>query len=102
LKVLWLPVGEVDKFFTVVLADHSDQINIASAMESAKDKRVDLVVWTEPHGEATFAIEHALGYIRRTERLDKLNFLFVGDAPDADRLRPEIEQTGAKFYFHQR
>jgi hypothetical protein len=71
-------------------------------MEAAKDKRVDLVVWTEPHGEATYAIEHGLRWIPRSERLDKLNFLFVGDAPDADRLRPEIEATGAKFYFHQR
>jgi hypothetical protein len=103
LSVLWLPVGEVDRFFTVVLSNNSDQLKIASAMEAAKAKRVDLVVWTEPHGEATFAIERALRqWIPRNERLEKLNFLFVGEATDANRLRPEIEATGAKFYFHQR
>jgi len=102
LRVLWLPISHIEGFTMVFGGNSAPQIEIASAMEAAKDKRVDLVVWTEPHGVAAFAIEQALRYIPRDERLDSLNFLFVGDAPDADRLRPEIEATGAKFYFHQR
>jgi hypothetical protein len=102
LKVLWLPISHVEGFSMVVMGNTGPQAQIASAMESAKDKRVDLVVWTEPHAVAAFAIERALRYIPRNMSLDHLNFLFVGDASDADRLRPEIEATGAKFYFHQR
>jgi hypothetical protein len=102
LKVLWLPVSHVEGFTMVFLGNTGPQAQIASAMESAKDKRVDLIVWAEPHCVAAFAIESALRWIPRNMPLDRLNFLFVGDATDADRLRPEIEATGAKFYFHQR
>ncbi len=103
LKVLWLPIGSVDKFMMVFLGNNSWQYEIASAMESAKEKRVDLVVWTEPNGSAAFAIEKSLRIVSLyNNSLDHLNFLFVGDASDADRLRPKIEATGAKFYFHQR
>ena len=77
-------------------------MEIASAMESAKDKRVDLVVWTQPHEASAAAIEKALGYIPRNMRLERLNFLFVGDTPDSERIRTEIEATGAKFFFHKR
>ena len=101
-RVLWLPTSHAEAFSMALLGNSGPQMEIASAMESAKNKRVDLVVWTEPSGQSTYYIEQALRYIPRSERLDSLNFLFVGDAPDADHLRPEIEATGAKFYFHQR
>jgi hypothetical protein len=102
LKVLWLPTSHVEAFTMAFLGNSGPQLEIAIAMESAEKKRVDLVVWTEPSGQSTYYIEQALRYVPRDERLDSLNFLFVGDAPDADHLRPEIEATGAKFYFHQR
>lgn len=102
LKVLWLPVSHAEGFSMAVMGNTGAQAEIASAMESAKGKRVDLVVWIEPYGVATFAIERALRFIPQGERLDRLNFLFVGDSADGERLRPEIEATGAKFYFHER
>jgi len=102
LKVLWLPISHVEGFTMVFAGNTGPQLEIANAMEAAKNKRVDLVVWTGPHGEAAFAIEQSLRYIRRDERLESLNFLFVGDAQDAERIRPKIEMTGAKFYFHKR
>jgi hypothetical protein len=100
-KVLWLPASHTEEFATAFLGDTGPQLQIASAMKAGKDKRVDLVVWSEPHGGATAAIDKALRYIPEEERLVNLNFLFVGDASDADYLRDEIRATGAKFYFHQ-
>ena len=103
LKVLWLPTSHAEAFTMAFLGNSGPQLEIASAMESGIDKRVDLVVWTEPHGESAYYIKQALWYVRnRKQPLSHLNFLFVGDASDADSLRPEIEATGAKFYFHQR
>ena len=101
LKVLWLPIGKVENFTMILLGNTARQYEIAAAMASAQEKRVDLVVWTEPNSSAAFVIEKSLR-IPRPDRLERLNFLFVGDVSDADRLRPKIEATGAKFYFHQR
>jgi len=100
-KVIWLPVSHTEEFASAFLGYTGPQLEIASAMKAGKDKRVDLVVWSEPHGGATAAIDKALRYIPEEERLVNLNFLFVGDASDADYLRDEIRATGAKFYFHQ-
>ena len=102
-KVLWIPFNPVEGFSTTFLGNTSPQLEVASAMEAARDKRVDLVVWSEARSDSTTAIERSLRYIRSEKHpLDRLNFLFVGDASEAERLRPSIEATGAKFYFHQR
>jgi hypothetical protein len=101
-KVVWIAGSHVDAFASTFLGDTGPQLNIASAMEAGENKRVDLVVWSDSNVGVTDAIDRALKYIPETERLNNLNFLFVGDAAIADYLRPEIEGTGAKFYFHQR
>ena len=102
LRVLWLPTSYVDQFFTKVLADNSTPGEIAYSMTSGRDKRVDFVVWTEPHSFATSSFDSAFRFIPESEQLTNLNVLYVGDAQDGDYLRPEIEAKGAKFYFHQR
>lgn len=103
LRILYLPVTHSEGLATL-LGSNSRELQISSAMRSAKAKRVDLVVWTEDYAQSVSvsAIERAPRYIRKDERLDLLNFLFVGDATSTNRLRPVIESTGAKFYFHQR
>ena len=102
LKVLWFPTSYTESFTMTFLGDSGPQLQIADAMEAAKDKREDLVFWCEgpKPSEATFAIKQALKYYVRN-RLEQLNFLFVGDATEAENIRPLIESTGAKFYFHQ-
>lgn len=68
-RVLWFPTSHVEAFTMAFLGNTGPQREIASAMESAKNKRVDLVVWTEQGGQSTFYIEQALRYVPRSERL---------------------------------
>jgi len=99
-KVLWLSDTHTEAFASTFLGDTANQTSVASAMEAGHDKRVDLVVWAEPGVSPSAAIDGGLRYISETERLDQLNFLFVGNTNDADYLRGEVEVRGAKFYFH--
>ena len=101
-KAIWLSGSHTEAFASSFLGDTGPQLQIAGAMKAGEKKRVDLVVWSESNVGVTDAIDRALRYIPETERLTNLNFLFVGDTSIADYLRPEIEATGAKFYFHQR
>jgi hypothetical protein len=101
-KAIWLSGTHTEAFASTFLGDTGPQLQIADAMKEGKNRRVDLVVWSESSVGVTDAIDRALRYIPETERLTNLNFLFVGDTSIADYLRPEIEVTGAKFYFHQR
>src|SRR5580658_2430481 len=59
-RVLWLPFNPAEGFTTAFLGNNGPQMQIASEMEAAKDKRVDLVVWTEAHSDSAPAVERAL------------------------------------------
>jgi hypothetical protein len=101
-KLVWLSANRVNGFQMKVEGDEGLQSEITNAMKEGKDKKVDLVVWTETNGAPVDVIERALQYIPRSVQLTKLRFLYVGDPADAERLRPQIASTGAKFVFVKR
>lgn len=78
----------------------SDQLALVSAMRPRSGQRVDLVVWSESSSKAASTLLRALRY-PGMQTLPQLRLLFIGDTHDAERVRPAVEATGAKFYFHQ-
>lgn len=101
-KVAWFGPGIVDGL-SMGLGNTSRELEIWDYVHDAKTKRVDLVVWSEPRSVAVPTILRTFRRMKGIQSgLEQLNFLFVGDADDAERVRPVIEPTGAKFFFHQR
>jgi hypothetical protein len=79
----------------------SDELALASDMQRGASQNLDLAVWSESSSKAASTLLRALRY-PAVQKFPHLRLLFVGDAPDAERVRSAVEATGAQFYFHQR
>jgi hypothetical protein len=93
--------GPVSSALSTGLGNTSEELALASEMQVAKTTNVDLVVWSDSSSTAASTLLRALRYPGLQGGLSQLRLLFVGDAKDADRVRPAVEATGAKFFFHQ-
>jgi len=102
LKVVWIPyAGPLSDALSSGLGNTSDELAVADAMLAAKSQKADLVVWSDSSSKTASTILRALRNPSLQSGLEQLQLLFVGNAQDADRVRPAVEATGAKFYFHQ-
>jgi len=73
---------------------------IASHMKAAKSQKIDLVVSSKSSHLAAATVLAALRSPSLRSGLQQLRLLFVGTPEDAARIKPVVEATGAKFYFH--
>lgn len=92
--------GPISSSLSDTLGDTSEELALASDMRVGGSQNIDLVVWSESSSEAASKLLRALRFFGIQE-LPHLRLLFVGDAQDAERVRPAVEATGTKFYFHQ-
>jgi hypothetical protein len=92
--------GPMTSALSTGLGNTSEEVDLASEMQTAKTRNVDLVVWSDSSSAAASTLLRALRYPSVQGGLSQLRLLFVGDAKDADRVRPAVEATGAKFYYH--
>jgi hypothetical protein len=102
LKVVWIPyAGPLSNAFSSGLGNTSDELAVADAMLAAKNQRADVLVWSDSSSKTASTILRALRQPGLQNGLQQLQLLFVGNPQDAERVRPGVEATGAKFYFHQ-
>jgi hypothetical protein len=99
LKIEWIPfAGPISDALSNL--GTSDELDAAAAMKPGVSQRLDLIVWSESSSKAASTLLRALRY-PGLRQLPQLRLLFIGDAQDAERVRPAIEAAGATFYFHQ-
>ncbi|MDB6122233.1 MAG: hypothetical protein JWQ71_1226 [Pedosphaera sp.] len=79
----------------------NDELALASDLKAGTSRDVDLVIWSYSSPKAAATLLRALRY-PAVQKLPRLRLLFAGDAQDAEKIRPAVEATGAKFYFYQR
>jgi hypothetical protein len=102
LNVIWIPYsGPISSALDTGLGDTSDELAVADSMLAAKSKKVELVIYGDSSSKTASTILRALRNPGLQNGLGQLEVLFVGDAKDAERVRPAIEATGARFFFHQ-
>jgi hypothetical protein len=78
----------------------SEELALAAILEKGSAEPLDLVVWSESSSKLASTLLRALRY-PGLQRLPKLRLLFIGDEADANRARPAVEATGAKFFEKQ-
>jgi Spy/CpxP family protein refolding chaperone len=80
----------------------ADQRALIADMRAAKSHPVDLVVSSQSSRLAAGMLWAALHNPAVRSGMGQLRLLFVGNQEDADRLKPVVEATGAKFFFQQK
>jgi hypothetical protein len=78
----------------------SDDLALASDLQPGATQDLDLVVWSDSSPKAAATLFRALRY-PGVQSLPHLRLLLIGNPVDAEHVRPTLEATGAKFYFHQ-
>ncbi len=78
----------------------SDDLALAADLRPGASQDLDLVVWSDSSPKAAATLFRALHY-PGVQSLPHLRLLFIGNPADAEHIRPTVEATGAKFYFHQ-
>ena len=74
-----------------------DQLALEEALASGAIRPLDLAIWSNSSSKLASTLKEALRY-PNVQKLPQWRLLFVGNAADAEKVRPAVEATGAKFF----
>jgi hypothetical protein len=92
-----------DDFVTAALFTRNapDELALVSDLQPGATQKLDAIVWGKSSSHTAAVLMRALGY-PALRRLPYLRLVFIGDFQDAERVRPSVEASGAKFFFRQK